>query len=247
MSEYYDYDGLDRLTSMKRGSENNPAYQSWGLDSVGNWLTSTTGTTTDTKTFNEANETQTTTTLVSITPSYDSAGNMTLTPKPGDETAGWTCQYDAWNRLTSASDGMTTVTYQYDGTGRRTVRIVGSTAEHYYYSGQQVVETRQGSLTSDPSSLAPHYQYVWSLRYVDSPILRDSYDANGDLLPDDRIYYTTDANHNVTAVARPAGAVIEYYSYDSYGRVTYYDDAIGQKPIQSLFGRQHAAVCGHGR
>ena len=138
LSEFYGYDDLDRLTSMKRGSVSNPDYQSWGLDGVGNWLTSTTGSTTDTKTFDPANQTATTT--ASIPPTYDAAGNMTLTPKPGNPAAGWTCVYDAWNRLVSASDGTTTVTYQYDGTGRLTVRSDGTTTERYSYSGQQLVQ-----------------------------------------------------------------------------------------------------------
>ena len=138
LSEFYGYDDLDRLTSMKRGSVNNPDYQSWGLDGVGNWLTSTTGSTTDTKTFDTANQTATTT--ASIPPTYDAAGNMTLTPKPGNAAAGWTCVYDGWNRLVSASDGTTTVTYQYDGTGRLAVRSDGTTTERYSYSGQQLVQ-----------------------------------------------------------------------------------------------------------
>ena len=85
LSEFYGYDALDRLTSMNRGSVNNPDYQSWGLDGVSNWLTSTTGSTTDTKTFDKANQTATTT--ASIPPTYDAAGNMTLTPKPGNAAA----------------------------------------------------------------------------------------------------------------------------------------------------------------
>jgi YD repeat-containing protein len=78
---------------------------------------------------------------------------LTTTPKPGSETTtGLTCVYDAWNRLVSASDGTTTVTYQYDGAGQKIERITGGTAEHYYYCNGEVVEVRDGSLTSDPSS-----------------------------------------------------------------------------------------------
>jgi hypothetical protein len=47
---------------------------------VGNWFTSTTGTTTDTKTFDEANQALTAT--ASVQPTYDAAGNATVTPKP---------------------------------------------------------------------------------------------------------------------------------------------------------------------
>ena len=38
-----------------------------------------------------------------------------------------------------------------------------------------------------------------------------------------QLYYTTDANHNVTAVTNAAGVVQERYSYTAYGQVTVYD------------------------
>jgi RHS repeat-associated protein len=60
------------------------------------------------------------------------------------------------------------------------------------------------------------------LRYVDSPILRDSF-SGGTLVPADRLYYLTDANHNVTAVMDIDGDVQERYDYDAYGRFTIYD------------------------
>jgi YD repeat-containing protein len=87
-----------------------------------------------------------------------------------DSATEFDCTYDAWNRLVSATDGTTTVAFQYDGTGRRTERIVGSTAEHFYYSGEQVIETR---LPDGNGDLQPEHQYVWSLRYIDSPIPPD--------------------------------------------------------------------------
>src|SRR5262245_39312270 len=55
--------------------------------------------------------------------------------------------------------------------GRRIVRDDGTTAEHFFYDNQQVVETR----VPDGGDLVPNKQYVWSLRYVDSPILRDAF------------------------------------------------------------------------
>jgi hypothetical protein len=53
LDEIYGYNNLDELTSVTR---NGSAYESWDLDSLGNWLTSTTGSTSDTKTFDPANE-----------------------------------------------------------------------------------------------------------------------------------------------------------------------------------------------
>ncbi|MGA7698128.1 MAG: RHS repeat-associated core domain-containing protein [Thermoguttaceae bacterium] len=77
-------------------------------------------------------------------------------------------------------------------------------------------------MTSTPLNQA-HYQYVWSARGVDIPILRDAYTYNGNQVTDNRIYYLTDANGNVTALVNTSGAVVERYSYSAYGKVTIYD------------------------
>jgi RHS repeat-associated protein len=127
--------------------------------------------------------------------------------------------YDAWNRLVSTSDGTNTVTYQYDGTGRLIERTTGGVTEHDYYSGQQVVQV----YTYSSGTFQGGQQYIWSPLYVDTPILRDTYDANGDLVSSDRLYYTTDANHNVTAVTNSSGMVHERYAYTAFGVVTVYD------------------------
>ena len=73
---------------------------------------------------------------------------------------------------------------------------------HYYQAGQQVVETRVTTGIGDvPGTADVKYQYIWSPIYVDTPILRDMY-SSGAILAGDRLYYTTDANHNVTAVLK---------------------------------------------
>ena len=181
---------------------------------------------TDTKTFNAANED--TSSTVSATSQYDAAGNAIVTPMPGSETIGLTCTYDAWNRLVSASDGTTTVTYQYDGTGRRTERTQGGTTEHDYYSGQQVIQVYDYNGPVSPANFQGGQQYIWSPLYIDTPILRDTYDSSGDRVPGKQLYYTADADHNVTAVVQNntidgAWEAAERYSYDAYGDVTVYD------------------------
>ena len=81
----------------------------------------------------------------------------------------------------------------------------------------------------------PIKQYVWCLRYIDSPIVRfydEDIDGPSPIYPDgdhddpgDSImYYTTDANFNVTGVVDEAdGDVVDRYQYDPYGRVTWLD------------------------
>ncbi len=130
----------------------------------------------------------------------------------------------------SGQPGNTIAQYEYDGLGRLIVRAADTDANgaldtftHYFYAGEKVVETRDAaSLTPSPESLAPTYQYVWSLRNVNAPILRDTY-VDGEILAEDRVYYLTDLSNNVTALADASGNVIERYVYDPYGKVTIYD------------------------
>jgi len=113
------------------------------------------------------------------------------------------------------------VTYRYDGTTRRIVKLLGSDPENpdqrldFYYSGRQVVETRKDG--------DEYEHFVWSQRYVHSPILRDR-DADGQSWNglEERLYYTNDANFNVTALIDTNGAVVERYTYDPYGKVTFH-------------------------
>ena len=67
----------------------------------------------------------------------------------------------------------------------------------------QVIETRTAtSASTDPSAVAPNYQYVWSAQ-SDAPILRDTIDPDTGLPTfSARIYYLTDADNNVTAAVR---------------------------------------------
>ena len=119
---------------------------------------------------------------------------------------------------------------QYDGTGRRvqiSTKFTGATAgtvETDYYSGQQVIE----SDTALTGGATTRYQYVWSARYIDAPVCRDTLNGDGTVNLNDRIFYLADANYNVTEVVQyNAGSgtwqVAERYSYGPYGKVTVYD------------------------
>jgi len=107
--------------------------------------------------------------------------------------------------------------------------------DSFYNDRWQVLEERLArNLTAAQKETtvgSPHVQYVWDIRYLDSPICRfrdanDDWDADGDGEKDpgsdgleETLYYLTDANQNVTAVVDPAGNVVERYLYDAYGRV----------------------------
>ncbi len=206
LSETYTFDGANRLTAVKNG-DGTVTKESWTLDGLGNFGSA-----------NAANEN------TAAGYEYDKAGNLLA-----DGTNTYT--YDVWNRLVEVDQGSVVLAqYRYDGGGRRIVAGENTDASggldtftDYYYAGAQVVETRAGtSMTSAPSAYA-QYQYVWSARGVDIPILRDGYDSNGDMVAADRIYFLTDAIGNVTALVNAGGTVVERYSYSAYGNVTVYD------------------------
>ena len=166
-----------------------------------------------------------------VVPGYDAAGNMLSGPKPGNETVRQHCKWDAWNRLVAvyADDdgepGDLVATYRYDGLNRRIQKVVeGSpdvTYDYYYNESWQIVEVRKDSDTD------PLEQYVWDIRYIDAPVVRfRDGNTDGDLTGgtqegDNTLYYTNDANMNVTALVDASdGAVVERYMYDPYGKPT---------------------------
>ncbi len=107
---------------------------------------------------------------------------MTTTPQPGEEADGLTCTYDAWNRLVKVTGGGSiNISYSYDGLGRLIARTdnnataTQSATTDYYYAGQQMLESETARRLS-PTGGAKYTseQYVWSARYVDSPIESDT-------------------------------------------------------------------------
>jgi len=129
----------------------------------------------------------------------------------------------------------------YDALGRRVKKHMDSAApanpggidtyvHMYYTTGWQLIETRETDVEATaPDTVVPMHQFVWSARYIDSPILRDDFTAYG--VMDGRIYYLTDANFNVTAlvdeVELDSWQVVERYMYDPYGAVTVLDGGPG--------------------
>ena len=103
--------------------------------------------------------------------------------------------------------------------GQRVTKETGGTTTHFYYNAAwQVLETREGA--GEPENLQPKVQYVWSLRYIDAPVLRDENTDEDDLCDDETLYYLTDANMNVTCLVNTGGVAVERYLYDPYGKVT---------------------------
>jgi RHS repeat-associated protein len=96
---------------------------------------------------------------------------------------------------------------------------------HFFHNqGWQELESRVSSNeNTEPESLQPQYQYVWSQRYIDAPILRDKNTDTDGLCDDERLYYLGDANFNITTLVDTSGDALERYVYTPYGVPTIYD------------------------
>jgi len=189
------------------------------------------------------------------TPAYDQAGSNVRGPRPpqgpqgpADPNANNAAhfRYDAWNRLATihldngdtagtldANDTLL-ATYRYDGLNRRVKKVThadANTTTDYVYHNEswQVVEIRCG--VNQTPTAAPYKQFVWDIRYIDSPVCRwwDK-DSDGTMEPTagEMQYFTNDGNFNVTAlVDANSGSVVERYLYDPYGKVTVLNGASG--------------------
>jgi hypothetical protein len=176
-------------------------------------------------------------------PAWDARGNMVTVPKPSDLTSTYACTYDAWNRLAfvwvdSNSDGdhdageTVIARYEYDALNRRTKEFINADTDddfdsfrHFYYTfGWQLLETRLSESENDePEDIQPEYQYVWSMRYIDAPVLRDKNTDDDGECDDERLFFTNDANMNVTALLDTDGTVLERYAYTPYGKPSFFD------------------------
>jgi len=208
-------------------------------------------------------------------PAYSARGNMTKVPQPSDLTSTYASKYDAWNRLMlvwvdSDSDGVADAgetviaRYEYDALNRRTKEFINADTDddfdsfrHFYYTfglgrrslgegGWQLLETRlSSSENTDPETLQPEYQYVWSLRYIDAAVLRDKNTDSDDLCDDERLYYLNDANMNVTCLVEDDGDVAERYVYDPYGNCTVYDDDWSDTVSWANSKKNNIRFCGY--
>lgn len=232
--ELYGYDGLNRLTSMDRGTLNsgNTAMvgsptlaQDWTLDATGNWKAfdqAVQNALAQTREHNPVNEITGISETVGLDwaeLAYDANGNTTTIPQPGALDESYTGVYDAWNRLVTLTDnansGATVVNYQYDGLHRRVAKttpsLLGPLVRHAYFSDRwQVLEERLGSSTTADQ------QFVWGVRHVDDLVLRDRFDITPGY--DNRHYALQDTLFNVVAITDADGDIKERFAYQPYGQ-----------------------------
>jgi RHS repeat-associated protein len=117
---------------------------------------------------------------------------------------GQTYAWDIENRLTTATQGANTLgAYTYDALGRRVSKTVGANTTVFISDGlQKICEYENGTL-------ARAYAYG---TYIDEPLVMIS-GVN-------KYYYHSNNLYSVAALTDAAGAVIERYKYDPYGKAT---------------------------
>ena len=212
------YDVTNPTTEVATpGSQTYVTKQIYTLDGLGNrsqtqqtpWGGSAT---TVSYSFNAMNEY---TAIGGTSRTHDSNGNLT-----DDGTQ--TYHYDYKNRLVEVRvSGSSTVVakYKYDALGRRVEKHVvsGAVTTRYILDGQDIVEEFDGNNT-------------WLARYfhedrIDHPRAMDRADisdVDGDSNTSEilRFTYHQNALGNVSEISAPGGGVVEWVTYDVYGKAT---------------------------
>ena len=129
LTQTYDYDGANRLTSASESGAGTAWSRSYSYDVYGNRaVTANSGLPTSPLMPTALSNFSTSTNQVTLTGAdYDDAGNLTETALGED------LEYDAENRLKSYTLGSTETTYQYGPQGRRVQKDTPTTTETYVY------------------------------------------------------------------------------------------------------------------
>lgn len=184
----YSYDVLNRLTGAQTTGPS-PASYAYAYDGANNRTSQTAGGTTTTYNYNAANEL---TSAGSTTYSYDANGNQT------GNSAGQALAYNAANQTTSITP------------------VGGSAVTMGYTGASQVQRVSAGGASFQYGLLALNRQddAVGTTYYTRGP--------QGELLgqraPGGRYYYLYDGLGSTAALTDSAGAVVNRYSYDPWGK-----------------------------
>ena len=194
VTENYTYDPIYQLTQVTQGLTTSESYS---YDSVGNRLSSQGM---SPYSYNSSNQ-------LTSTPSanftYDGNGN---TSTKADASGTTTYTWDVENRLTSVTLPGTagTVTFKYDPFGRRIQKSSPSGATIYLYDASNSVDELDQSGTE-----VAHYAQGAG---VDEPLAALRSGTTG--------FYEQDGLGSVTSLTDSTGAVLNLYTYDSFGNLT---------------------------
>ena len=213
----YSYDVLNQLTSATKPI--GTGVESFTYDMAGNRLMRD-GETMESL-FNNNNQ------LINdkkFSYSYDENGNLiTKTNFTTNKVTGY--QWDYENRLIGVTernsvDGSVVkiISYKYDPFSRRIQKNVSGIITKYVYDGSDI-------LLEFDSENALNARYVHGGK-VDEPLKmeRDISPYRNESFPEQYFYYHKDRLGSITEITNSIGEVVQRYVYDSFGRVTIYDN-----------------------
>ena len=162
---------------------------------------------------------------VTISPRYDSDGNLT-------NYGAFAYAWDAENRLVSvSSNGIPVVTFGYDYMSRRVTKSVSSPASSFIphtssflYDGWAMI--RESEICNQQSQVQTNVSsFVYGLDLSGTPqgagTIGGILSVTRNSAPGAGCYYPTyDANGNVTEYVGQDGSVAAHYEYDPYGNTT---------------------------
>jgi RHS repeat-associated protein len=167
------------------------------------------------------------------TPEYDLDGNIL-------KLRDWYLQWDAENRLVSASNDTEVIRYQHDYMGRRILREVTGVTNRFDYDGWALIRERTYSQTHTLTNT-----YIWGLDLSGS--LQGAGGIGGLLaiLSSDSCLLTPvfDGNGNVSDLVDATGTIRGHYEYAPFGGLTAMTgDLAGSNPFRFSTKRQDEAT-----
>lgn len=246
-SEVYRYDSAYRLTQFTRPNPGSaaPLHSSWGFDGSGNWR-EVDGVTRNVTSFNEIADI---TPLVGPAIALTSDDNGNLTRDPSAATGAMSYEYDAFNRLISASgaDG-TALTYTYDPFGRRLSEDDGA-AHHlaFLHDGNNMVVDWDvtGDEIGTPGTAGVLREFA--LAYCSSDAWSGNAPARYRDAGGNAFYYHRNSLGSTAALTPATGAGVERVRYEAYGSATV-EQADGLAPTGNPYlftGQRHDALTGN--
>ncbi len=203
----YTYDTLNRLVNATNPIPSNPL-ETFTYDAAGNRTDSNQN---GLSNFNSANQ------LLDdadFTYTYDNNGN--LTQKTNISTGAFTLyEYDAENKLIRVvrEDG-SIVNYRYDGLGRRIEKEVDSVVTKYIYDNEDILLELDGS-----NSITARYTHGLD---IDEPIIIEKAGISS--------FYHADGLGSITELTNNLGAIVQSYTYSSFGKIEFQLDANFDQP-----------------
>lgn len=190
----YTYDPIYELTQVTQGTNTTESYS---YDPVANRLSSLGISSYANNSSNELTSTS------NATYSYDNNGN-TLTKVVGSNTTSYAWDFE--NRLSSITlpNGGGTVSFKYDPFGRRVYKSSSSGTSVFAYDLGNVAEE-----TNSNGAVVARYAQTDGL---DEPVAM--------LHSGTTSYYETDGLGTVTSLSNSAGALVQTYTFDSFGNLT---------------------------